>query len=611
MVISVSRPEQTVASGSKVSPSALDTPRDDSRAALAAEGSRPWLREYPSGVPYEIGPLPYASLIALLDDSVRRFADRPAFSNLGAVITYEEFDCASRDLAAYLRQECRLRPGERLAIMMPNLLQYPVTFMAAMRAGLVVVTCNPLYTARELHYQLSDSGATAIVAVETAAHVVQEAIPGTQVRTTIVTRVGDMLPPMRRIAVDIAVKRIKHLVPAWQIEGAIPFRSALSAGRELALESPSLGPGDIALIQYTGGTTGVPKGAVLTHGNLMANLEQISAWIGKDLKEGEEIVVTALPLYHVFALTINLLTFVKLGGHNALVTDARDIRSVVDVFRKFRFTVFTGVNTLFRALLRHPGMRNVDTSALKVAVSGAMALQRDVADGWFALTGKPLIAGYGLTETSPLVTANRLDAHAYTGSVGLPVPSTEVSFRDENGNEVATGEFGELCVRGPQVMKGYWNRDAETAAVIDADGWLRTGDIGCMDERGYVQISDRKKDMIIVSGFKVFPNEVEDVVAAYPGVLEVAAVGMADAKSGQAVTIVVVRSDPSVTAENVIEHCLRELAAYKVPKVVRFSDTPLPKTATGKPLRRLIREQLVNDREWVNDRELKDARGAR
>ena len=604
MVSTLSNPELAIARESKSPISTFGTPlRDGDGAQAATERARPWLREYPPGVPYEIGPLPHSSLATLLEDSARRFHDRPAFSNLGAVITYAEFDRASRDLAAYLQQGCGLRPGERLAIMMPNLLQYPVTFMAAVRAGLVVVACNPLYTARELHYQLSDSGASAIVAVETAAHVVQDAIPGTRVRTTIVTRVGDMLPPMRRIAVEIAVKRIKHLVPAWRIDGVIAFRSALSRGRDLRLESPALKPEDIALIQYTGGTTGVPKGAMLTHANLMANLEQISAWIGKDLQEGKEIVVTALPLYHVFALTINLLAFIKLGAHNALVTDARNIRSLVNVFRKFRFTVFTGVNTLFRALLRHPGMRHVDTSALKVAVSGAMALQRDVADGWFALTGKPLIAGYGLTETSPLVAANRLDAHAYTGSVGLPVPSTDVSFRDEAGNEVAASEFGELCVRGPQVMKGYWNREAETAAVIDAAGWLRTGDIGYMDERGYIQISDRKKDMIIVSGFKVFPNEVEDVVAGYPGVLEVAAVGTADEKSGQVVTIVVVRSDPKLTAENVIEHCSRELAAYKVPKVVRFSDAPLPKTATGKPLRRRIREQLVNDRE------LQDARG--
>jgi long-chain acyl-CoA synthetase len=462
----------------------------------------------------------------------------------------------------------------------------------ALRAGLVIVNCNPLYTARELEYQLRDSGATAIVVLDNAAHIVEEIIGKTAIGTVIVTRIGDMLPPIKAWAIDIVVKYLKRMVAPWQIDGALRFKKVLVEGEQLALAPVSRCQDDIAFLQYTGGTTGIPKGAMLTHGNMIANLQQISAWIAPALLEGRETVVTALPLYHVFALTTNLLTFLKWGGNNVLITDPRGIRRFVKELRTLRFTVITGVNTLFKAMLSDPSIRHVDTKALKIAVAGGMAVQRDVARDWMELTGRPLIEGYGLTEASPLVAANRLDAKEYTGVAGLPVPSTEVTFRDDDGNELPLGQVGELWVRGPQVMKGYWNRPDETVKVLNAEGWLRTGDMGFMDERGYITITDRKKDVIVVSGFKVFPNEVEEVVAMHPGVLEVAAISAPDDRSGEAVKIVVVKKDPKLTAEALIAHCMQQLTAYKVPKFVQFRDTPLPKSAIGKPLRRLLRDEM-------------------
>ena len=556
---------------------------------------KPWLKEYPAGVPHDIGSLGYASLTELFEDSCQRFRDLPAFSNMGTAMTYAELDRRSRHFAAYLQKRQGMQPGERLAIMLPNVLQYPVVLFGALRAGLVIVNCNPLYTARELEYQLRDSGATAIVVLENAAHIVQEIIGKTALRTVIVTRIGDMLPPIKAWAIDIVVKYLKRMVAPWQIDGALRFKKALVEGEQLALAPVSRCQDDIAFLQYTGGTTGIPKGAMLTHGNMIANLQQISAWIAPALLEGRETVVTALPLYHVFALTTNLLTFLKWGGNNVLITDPRGIRRFVKGLRTLRFTVITGVNTLFKAMLNDPSIRQVDTKALKLAVAGGMAVQRDVARDWMELTGRPLIEGYGLTEASPLVAANRLDAKEYTGMAGLPVPSTEVTFRDDDGNELRLGQVGELWVRGPQVMRGYWNRPDETAKVLNAEGWLRTGDMGFMDERGYITITDRKKDMIVVSGFKVFPNEVEEVVAAHPGVLEVAAISAPDDRSGEAVKIVVVKKDPSLTAEELIAHCMQQLTAYKVPKFVQFRDTPLPKSAIGKPLRRLIRDEMRKD----------------
>ena len=554
-----------------------------------------WLTQYPAGVPRDIGSLGYSSLIELFEDSCRRFGALPAISNMGTVMTYAELERKSRHFAAYAQVSMGMRPGDRLAIMLPNILQYPVVLFGALRAGLVVVNCNPLYTARELEHQLTDSGATAVVVFENAAHVVQEVIGKTAVRRVVVTAIGDMFPPIKALATNLVVKYIKRMVAPWHIDGAVMFKAALADGEKLALAPVSRREGDIAFLQYTGGTTGAPKGAMLTHGNMVANLQQISAWIAPVLQEGRETVVTALPLYHIFALTANLLTFFKWGAKNVLITNPRDIRAFVNELRSLHFTAITGVNTLFKAMLDHPDMKKVDTSALKVAVAGGMAVQPDVARKWMELTGKPLIEGYGLTESSPLVAGNRLDAEEYSGMAGVPVPSTDVTFRDDDGKEVPLGQVGELWVRGPQVMKGYWKRPDETAGVFSAQGWLRTGDMGFMDSLGYIKITDRKKDMIIVSGFKVFPNEVEQVVASHPGVLEAAAVGVPDDRSGEAVKIVVVRKDPSLTAEELIAFCTQQLTGYKVPKFVQFRDTPLPKSAIGKPLRRLIREEGKNE----------------
>ena len=550
---------------------------------------RPWLEQYPAGVPYDIGPGRHSSLVELLEDSCRRFRDLPAFSNMGTVMTYDELDRNSRSFGAYLQRECGMRPGDRMAIMLPNLLQYPVALFGALRAGVVPVGCNPLYTAREVEQQLNDSGATCIVILENVAHTLEQIIARTQVRTVVVTRIGDMLPPPKAWLTHLIVRRIKRLVPRWHIDGAVRFPAALAHGREVAFEPVSRSRDDIAVLQYTGGTTGTPKGAMLTHGNLLANVEQISAWFGSELEEGAETVITALPLYHVFALTTNLLTFLKWGGHDVLITDPRDVRRLLRAIRGVRFTAITGVNTLFKAMLREPGMRDVDLTALKFAVAGGMAVQRDVAQQWMSVAGKPLIEGYGLTEASPSVAANRPDMKEFTGLVGLPLPSTDVMVIDDEGQELALGEVGEVCVRGPQVMKGYWNRPDDTAKVLNAAGWLRTGDMGFTDERGYLRITDRKKDTIVVSGFKVFPNEVEEVVATHPGVLEVAAVGAPDEHSGQVVKIVVVKRDPKLAGDELIAHCARQLAPYKVPKLVQFSDAPLPKSVIGKPLRRLIR----------------------
>ena len=550
-----------------------------------------WLKQYPAGVPHDVGRPSYSSLTELFEDSCRRFHDLPALSNLGTVMTYAELERKSRSFGACLQRQYGMRPGDRVALMLPNVLQYPVALFGALRAGLIPVACNPLYTARELEQQVGDSGANCIVVLENAAHTVEEIVARTAIKTVIVSRIGDLLPPIKRQLANFVVKYGRRLVAPWHIDDAVEFRAVLAQGEQLPLEPVSRSWGDVALLQYTGGTTGIPKGAMLTHGNVIANLEQISAWFGGDLEEGAEIVVTALPLYHVFALTTNLLTFLKCGGHNVLITDPRDIRRLVKDIRALRFTAITGVNTLFKVMLRDPAMREVDFTALKLAVAGGMAVQREVADEWMRVAGKPLIEGYGLTEASPSVAVNRPDTKEYTGTVGVPLPSTEVMVCDDEGKELTIGQIGELCVRGPQIMKGYWNRPDETAKVLDAAGWLRTGDMGLMDQRGYIKITDRKKDVIVVSGFKVFPNEVEEVVAAHPGVAEVAAVGAADERSGEVVKIVVVRKDPDLSADELIAHCAQQLTPYKVPKLVEFRSTSLPKSALGKPLRRLIRDE--------------------
>ena len=549
-----------------------------------------WLKEYPQGVPAEIDLDEFSSLKDILEKSCQRFADLPAYSNLGMTLRYREIDRLSRDFAAFL-QGLGLSKGDRVAIMMPNILQYPVAVFGVLRAGLVVVNVNPLYTPRELEHQLSDAGATVIVIVENFAHTLQQALVKTPVKTVVMTQLGDMLPLPKRLLVNFAVKYLKKLVPAWRIPSVVSFRQALRIGAERAFADVSLHHDDLAFLQYTGGTTGVSKGAMLTHGNLVANLQQASAWLNPYIKSGVEVVITALPLYHIFSLTANCLTFMKLGGHNILITNPRDMPGFVKELAKIRFTIITGVNTLFNGLLNTPGFKDLDFSSLKVSLGGGMAVQRAVAEKWRQIAGVALIEAYGLAETSPAICINPLNLSEYNGSIGLPVPSTELSLRNDENQEVGTGrdQVGEICVRGPQVMRGYWNRPDETAKVMTQEGFLRTGDIGYIDERGYIRIVDRKKDMILVSGFNVYPNEVEDVVALHPGVLEVAAVGVPDEKSGEAVKIVVVKKDQTLTAEALIAHCRANLTNYKVPRRVEFR-AELPKSNVGKILRRLLRE---------------------
>lgn len=555
-----------------------------------------WLEAYPHGVPSEIDAQAYASLVHLLQDRCQRFRDRPAFTNMGVPMTYAELDRLSRDFAAWLLQVCGLRKGERVAIMLPNLLQYPVALFGALRAGTTVVNVNPLYTADELAHQLVDSGATAIVVLENFAHQLQQALPKTQVRHVVTTQVGDLFPAPKRWLTNSVVKHVKRMVAPWHIPNAVSLRTALAAGARLAFKDATLGPQDLAFLQYTGGTTGRAKGAMLTHGNLVANIEQTAAWIGAALNEGEETVVTALPLYHVFALTANLLVFLKLGGTNVLITNPRDLPGFVAELAKTRFTAITGVNTLYAALLDTSEFAAIAAAArgrLKVAVAGGMSLQRVVAARWQHMTGTTLIEGYGLTEASPIVCANRFDATDFTGKLGLPVPSTEVSIRDELGHEVPVGNPGEICARGPQIMHGYWNAPTETAATFWPDGWLRTGDIGVMDEQGYVAFSDRRKDVIVVSGFKAYPTEIEDVAMLHPAIKDACAVGVPDERSGEAVTLFVVRKDAALTAKAVRAHCAQHLTGYKRPKHVVFREQ-LPKTLIGKTLRRQLRDEALH-----------------
>jgi long-chain acyl-CoA synthetase len=552
---------------------------------------RIWLKHYPPGTPPEIDPGEYRSLAAMLARSCERFADKPAFTNMDVSITYRELDSLSRAFGAFVQNQLGLRKGDRLAIMLPNLLQYPVVLFGALRAGLIVVNVNPLYTASELEHQLVDSGARAIVVMENFAHTVAEVAPKTSLERVITTQAGDLFPPVKSLLVNLGVKYVKKLVPPWHIEGAVDLRAALRSGAAQRLSEPELSHEDTAFLQYTGGTTGVAKGAVLTHGNLVANLLQVSAWIGRNLEEGVETVVTPLPLYHVFSLTANLLTFVRWGANNVLITNPRDIPGLVAELKKIPFSVITGVNTLFNALLNAPGVRDIDASALKVVVGGGMAVQRAVAEKWQQIFGVPLLEGYGLTETSPVVCANPLDSKSYSGKIGLPIPSTEVSIRDDAGNELPPGTVGEICIRGPQVMKGYWNRPEQTAEAFLPGAWLRTGDMGEMDAQGYVRLTDRKKDMILVSGFNVYPNEIEDVAALHPGILESAAISMPDPSSGEAVMLVVVPRDLELTAEAVMAHCRKHLTGYKVPKQVVFRSKPLPKTPIGKVLRRVVRDE--------------------
>ncbi len=546
-----------------------------------------WLKSYPPGVPAEISLEEFANVPAILARSCERFADRPAFSCMGGTMNYAELDRLSRDFAAWL-QGTGLERGERIALMMPNILQYPVALFGALRAGLTIVNCNPLYTPPELAHQLADSGARAIVVLENFARTLQEALPKTAVKHIVVARLGDLLPFPRSVLVDVVVKYVMRRVPAFRLPGAVPFPQALARGARLRLEQPALGHDDIAFLQYTGGTTGISKGAMLTHGNIVANLQQVAAWISVGMEEGGEVVITPLPLYHIFALTA-CLAHVKIGAHDVLITNPRDLPAFVKELARWRFSSMAGVNTLFNALMNTPGFERLDFSALKVAVGGGMAVQRAVAERWKRMTGKPLLEGYGLTETSPVATASPLVEGAdYNGTAGLPIPSTVVTIRDDQGNVLPLGAIGEICVAGPQVMKGYWNRPDETAKAMTADRAFRTGDIGLMTPEGYVKIVDRKKDMILVSGFNVYPNEVEDVIAMLPEVREVCVVAATDPHSGEAVRAVIVRKRPSLTREQVIEHCRKHLTAYKVPHIVEFWDE-LPKSNVGKVLRREVK----------------------
>ena len=547
-----------------------------------------WLKSYPEGVSAEADVDAYDSIVALFEESVGRFADRPAYSSFGVTITYRDLDERSRALAAYL-QGLGLDPGDRVAIMMPNLLANPVAIFGVLLAGLTVVNTNPLYTPRELEHQLTDSGARAIVIVENFASVLAEVIGRTRVEHVVLIRMGDGLGFPKSALVNFVVRRVKKMVPPFHLPDAVRFPSALDEGRGKALRRSEAGRDDAAFLQYTGGTTGVAKGAALSHGNVVSNLQQTSSWIGRQFEPGQEVFVTALPLYHIFSLVANCLTGMKYGALNVLITNPRDMPAFVKTIAKLGFTVITGVNTLYNGLLNTAGFESVDFSRLKLAVGGGMAMQRAVAERWRAVTGVPVVEAYGLTETSPAAVANRLDQTEFTGAIGLPLPSTEVSIRDDDGAEVGFDTPGELCVRGPQVMQGYWNRPDATAEVLSDDGWLRTGDVATIDEEGYLRIVDRKKDMIIVSGFNVYPNEIEDVVALHPGVLEVGAVGVPDERSGEAPKIVVVKKDPDLTADVLIEHCRGQLTGYKVPRHVEFRDE-LPKTNVGKVLRRELRD---------------------
>ncbi|WP_428100427.1 AMP-binding protein [Candidatus Rariloculus sp.] len=551
---------------------------------------KPWLTSYAPGVPAEIDPDRFASLPDLLRDTLERFADRPAFSNRGTMLRFAEIDRLSRDFAAYLHAVLGLKRGDRVAVMLPNLLQSPIVLFGVLRAGLVVVNINPLYTARELQYQLNDSGTRTIVVLENFAATVAAVLGETGLDNVIVTRVGDQFPSLKRLAVNFAVKYVKRLVRRVAIAGSIDYRTALREGGRREFVEPALTGDDLAFLQYTGGTTGPAKGAMLTQRSVLSNVVQAQVWFEPHFDVREGAVFTALPLYHVFALTANLLAFARLGAHNVLITNPRDLTAFVAELKRYRCAFLTGVNTLFNALLNTPEFGRVDFSGLRICLAGGMAVQRDVAERWSAITGVPICQGYGLTEASPIVSSNPLDIGEFNGSVGVPLPSTEVSIVDDAGAALGAGEKGEIYVRGPQVMAGYWNRPEATAEVITADGWLRTGDIGHIDERGFIFIDDRKKDLIIVSGFNVYPNEVEDVATTHPGVLEAAAVGVGDEQSGEVVKLFVVRSDATLDAADLIEYCRQSLTGYKIPKHVAFVDE-LPKSTVGKILRRELRDR--------------------
>ncbi|WP_092277966.1 MULTISPECIES: long-chain-fatty-acid--CoA ligase [unclassified Duganella] len=550
-----------------------------------------WLKSYPEGVPAEIDNTQYRSVTHLLEESFRKYADRNAFVCMDKFLTYGELDQLSQKMGAWLQGK-GLQPGARVAIMMPNVLQYPVAMAAVLRAGYTVVNVNPLYTPRELQHQLVDSGAEVIIVLENFATTVQQVLAQTPVKHVIVASMGDLLGGLKGALVNFVVRNVKKMVPAYSLPGAISFKKVLAEGSGMTLQPAKLGHDDIAFLQYTGGTTGVSKGAILLHRNVISNVLQNEAWL--QMKGGGEqmVFVSALPLYHIYSLTISAFMSMRTGGLSLLIPNPRDIPGFVKELAKYKVTVLPAVNTLYNALLNNPDFAKLDFSSYKLCNGGGMAVQKSVAERWLKVTGTPIIEGYGLSETSPVATANRIDIKEFTGTIGLPIPSTEVAILDDDGNPLPLGSTGEIAIRGPQVMAGYWNRPEETTKSITADGFFKTGDVGIMDENGFTRIVDRKKDMIIVSGFNVYPNEVEGVVAAHPGVLEVACIGVPDKNSGEAVKLFIVRKDPALTAEQVLDFCKHELTAYKKPKYIEFRDE-LPKTNVGKILRRQLRDEKV------------------
>ena len=573
-----------------------DTNGTGGSAPSAATGplpseAAPWLDSYPSGVPRTVDAERYRSIAELFKQSIAEFGDGQAFVNFGKSLSFNELDARSAEFAGFLNAR-GLAKGDRIALMMPNVLQYVVAMFGALRAGLVVVNTNPLYTARELRHQLKDSGAKAIVVMDNFASVVQEVLPDSDVELVITTRMGDMLGLLKGTVVSLVVKYVKKMVPAFSLPGAVRFNAALDEGRRAGFSEPEIGPGDTAFLQYTGGTTGVAKGAMLTHRNMVANVEQSAAWIGQDVAKGAETIVTALPLYHIFALTANCFTFMRFGAKNVLITNPRDIPAFVKELGEHKVTAMTGVNTLFNALLNNEDFNRLDFSSLKVTLGGGMAVQRPVAEKWKEVTGVTLVEAYGLTETSPAVCINPLSLAEYNGCIGLPIPSTSVAVRDPQGQELPPGEPGELWVRGPQVMAGYWQRPEETAKCLNDDGWLNTGDIALVEAGGFVRLVDRKKDMIVVSGFNVYPNEVEEVLAMHDDVLEVGVIGVADERSGEGVCAVVVPKAPGLTEATLQSHCKTHLTAYKRPKTYIFAEE-LPKSNVGKILRRELRDQYA------------------
>ena len=547
-----------------------------------------WLKSYPPGVPEEIDINAYSSVTDVFEQAIKHFGESPCFSNLGTTLSYNDMDRYTDQLASYLQSLPGLDKGDRVAVMMPNVLQNPIAIFAILRAGFTVVNTNPLYTPRELEHQLSDSGAKGIIVMENFCHTLDEVVGNTPIQHVITTQLGDMLHFPKSLIVNLVVKYVKKMVPGFSLPQAITFKQALQMGSAQRHQAVPCGHDDLAFLQYTGGTTGVAKGAMLSHGNMVANMQQASAWLEKTVNEGDEVIITALPLYHIFSLLANCLTFMKVGALNYLITNPRDMPGFVKELQGLRFTAMTGVNTLFNGLMNTPGFEEIDFSNLKLSLGGGMAVQQPVAERWKKLTGAPLLEAYGLTETSPAVCINPLTLMEYNGSIGLPVPSTEVSVQDDDGNILPQGETGELCVRGPQVMQGYWQRPEETAKVLSSDGWLKTGDVAQMDELGFFRIVDRLKDMILVSGFNVYPNEIEAVIAGHEGVLEVGVIGEPDEACGEVVKAVIVKKDPALDEASIIEHCRENLTGYKVSKKIEFRDE-LPKTNVGKILRRELR----------------------